>query len=157
MLRQPQQSGWLNEPRHRACPWQRTPESLAASRAPAVTRRSLPPRLCTVVSLAADARRRRQFVVRAPGEQPGLHVLVSDIVACFDLAVRFSNRSQHSFLIGNVRLDGIRDQKVRTASRGLRQPRQAPFNLRPQADAQGGTACVRHEHMVTRAEQGAQQ
>jgi hypothetical protein len=42
---------------------------------------------------------------------PGLH-----------LPVRFLKLGQHSFLIGYIRLDRIRDKKIRTAAGSLRQP-----------------------------------
>ena len=148
MLRQRQQSAWPNERLHRACPLPRTPESLAASPALPETRQSLPAQLLAVVSLSADAPRRRQFVLRAPGEQPSLHVLALDVVARLHLTVRLLNLGQHSFLIRNVRLDGIRDQEVGTAAGSLRQPGQASFDLRFQADTEGGAACVRHEHIL---------
>jgi hypothetical protein len=150
MLRQRQQSAWLNEQPRRACPLRRTPESRAAWSRQAGTRRSLEAQLLVVVSLAADALRRRQFVLRAPGEQPRLHVLRLDVVARLDLAVGLPHLSQHPFLIGNVRFDSIRNQEIRAAAGSLCQPGQTPFDLRFQADAEGSTARVRHEHIVTR-------
>ena len=149
MLRQLQQSAWPNDRLRRACPLRHAPESLAASPEPAETRRPLPAQLLAVMSLAADALRRRQFVVRAPGEQPRLHVFTRDVMPGLDLAVSLADLGQHSLLVGNVRLDGIRDQKVRAAPGSLRQAGQAPFDLRFQADAESCTTCVRHEHIVT--------
>src|SRR5208282_4881139 len=52
------------------------------------------------------------------------------------------------FLIGDVRFHGIRDQKIRTAPRGLRQLRQAFLGFRLQPDAKGCTPCVCHEHIL---------
>jgi len=150
MLRQRQLSAWLNERQPRACLWPRKRESLVASLEPAETRRSLSAQLLTVVSLAADAFRKRQFAVRAPGEQPGLHVVVPDIVACFEMALRLPNLGQHAFLISNVRLDRIRDEEICAAAGSFRQPHQTPFSLRSQADTEGDTSCVRHEHIIIR-------
>jgi len=150
MLRQRQQSASPSERLHRACPLPRTPESLAAAPEPTETRRSLPAQFLAVVSLSADALRRRQLVVRAPREQPGLHILTTDVVASSDLPVRLPNLRQHSFLVRIVRLDGIRDQEIGAAARRFGQAGQPPFYLRFQADAERSTTCVRHEYILTR-------
>ena len=65
-------------------------------------------------------------MLRAPGEQPGLHRLTLDIVARPNLTVCLPNFGQHPFLVGHVGLDGVGNQEIGTAAGGLRQPRQ-PF------------------------------
>ena len=51
---------------------------------------------------AANAFRKRQLVVRAPGKKPGLHVLMPDVVSELHLPVRLAQFSQHLFLVGSV-------------------------------------------------------
>ncbi len=48
-------------------------------------------------------------MVRAPGEKPSLHIVVLNVVAGGELAIRLADFREHSLLIGNVRLDGIGD------------------------------------------------
>lgn len=91
-------------------------------------------------------------MVRAPGEQPRLHVLGADIVACLDLTVGLTDLGQHSFLICHVAFDGVGDQEVGTAAGGLGEPSQAPFDLWFQTNTESGTTCVRHEHMLAHRE-----
>ena len=73
--------------------------------------------------LAARTSGRGQLVIGAPGQEPRLHVLVLDLVARFDLAIRLADFGQHPLLVGNIGLHGIGNQKVRASTRGLREPR----------------------------------
>jgi hypothetical protein len=81
-LRQLSQCGWRAWRQPPACPWRPKPESPAAALVPAETRRPTAHRII-VVGLAANAVRRRKLAVRAPGKQPGLHVLAPDVVPAF--------------------------------------------------------------------------
>jgi hypothetical protein len=48
---------------------------------------------------AANAFRQRQLVVRAPGKEPGFHVLMADVVSGLYLAVCMAQFRQHLFLV----------------------------------------------------------
>lgn len=136
--------------RHQACPWRHKLVSPAIASAPVETRRSLRAHDLVIVRPAAGTLGRRQFTVGPPGKQPGLHVLVPDVVTGLYLAVCLADFSQQSLLVGYVGFDRIGDEEVRTAPGNLGQFSQPFLGLRFQADAQGRTTCVRHEHIVSR-------
>jgi hypothetical protein len=52
--------------------------------------------------LAANASGRRQLVVCAPRKEPGLHVLMLDVMLGLDLPVCLTQLRQHLFLVGNI-------------------------------------------------------
>ena len=62
--------------------------------------------------LAANAFGKRQFMVRAPGKEPCLHVLMPDVVPGFYMAVRLAQFRQHLFLVGNVGFNGVGNKEV---------------------------------------------
>jgi len=121
----------------------------ATALAPKPTRQSLLAQRLVMVFFPANALWNRQLVLGPPRQQPRLHVLVLDVMSRFDLAIRLTDLGQHPFLIGDVGFHGVRDQKIRTASRGLRQPGQPFLGFRLQPDAQGRAPCVCHEHILT--------
>ncbi len=57
-------------------------------------------------------------MIRAPGQQPGFHVLVPDVVTGFHLPVGLLYFRPHALLVGNIGFDGIGDEEIR-ASAGL--------------------------------------
>ena len=61
---------------------------------------------------AADTFRQRQLMDRAPGEEPGLHVLMPDVMPGFYLAVCLAQLRQHLFLIGYVGLNRVGNKEV---------------------------------------------
>jgi hypothetical protein len=63
---------------------------------------------------AAHAFRRRQLMVRTPGEEPCFHILVLDIVAGAYLTVGLADFAQQPFLVDNIRLHGVRNKEIRT-------------------------------------------
>jgi hypothetical protein len=93
-------------------------------------------------------------MVAAPGKEPCLHVFVFDVVPGLDLSRRLARFRQQSFLIGNVRFDGVGDEKIGASTGGLCQLRKALFCFRFKAHAEGGASCVRHEHILTHREWG---
>jgi len=149
-LRRLRRCAWPAVMPPRVCLRPRTHESPASEPAQEATRQSLPAQGFGVMGFPADAFRRRHFVLRAPGEQPGFHVFIPDIVARLYLTVGLTNLRQHALLIGHVRLDGVRNQEIRAAAGTLGQPSQAFLDLGFQADAEGAATCVRHEHIITR-------
>ena len=84
-----------------------------------------------------------------PGKQPRFHVFLFDEMAGGDLALSLANIREHSFLIGDVRLDGIGDQEIRASARGLGELREAFLDFGFEADTERATACVRHEHSLS--------
>src|SRR5712692_7612611 len=80
------------------------------------TRTGFPSRCLGIVIFAANAFRRWEFVVRAPGEQPSFHVLVLDVVPRLYLTICLTNLCKHSFLVSDVRLDCIGNKEVRTST-----------------------------------------
>lgn len=138
-------------PPHPVCPLPHKHESPATAFEPAETRQSLTAQFLVVVAPAADALRRRQLSVSSPRKQPGLHVLMRDVVARLDLAIRLADFRQHSFLVRNVRFHRIGDKEIRTAPGNLRQPGEALLGVGFQSYAQGRASCVRHEHTLPRS------
>ena len=63
---------------------------------------------------------RRQFVLGAPRQEPGLHVLMLDVMASLHLAIGPADFRQHSLLVANVRLDRIGNEEVGASTRSLR-------------------------------------
>jgi hypothetical protein len=53
-------------------------------------------------------------MVGAPGEEPGLHVFVFDVMSRLDLTGTLPSLCQQSFLVGNIRFDGIGDEEIGT-------------------------------------------
>ena len=149
MFRPLRQCAWPVGRRPLACPSLRRRESRVAARAPAETRQFLPAKFLAV-GIAADAFRRRQFMVGAPGEQPGLHVLAANVVTRFYLTVRLPDFGQHSLLVSHVGLDGVGNQKVRAAAGSFGQLGQTLLRVRFQANTKGSAPCVPHEHIVAR-------
>jgi hypothetical protein len=86
---------------------------------------------------AAYAFGQRQLMIRAPGKEPCLHVLMPDVVPGLHLAVRVAELRQHLFLVGNVRLYRIGNEEVRAAAGSLCQLGQPLLCCRFQPDAQG--------------------
>lgn len=84
--------------------------------------------------LAANTFGKRQLVVRTPGKEPGFHVLMPDVMPGLHLPVCLAQFRQHLFLVGNVGLNGIGDEKIRAAAGGLCQPGQPLFGGRFQPD-----------------------
>jgi len=58
-------------------------------------------------------------MVGAPGEEPGLHIFMFDVVSRLHLAAGLANLRQQSFLVGDVRFDGIRNEKIGTSTGSL--------------------------------------
>jgi hypothetical protein len=81
------------------------------------------------VVFAANAFRRLEFVVCAPGEQPSFHIVVLDVVPGFYLAISMAKLRKHSFLVGDIRLDRIGDEEVGTPTGCFRQLRQSSFDF----------------------------
>ena len=124
--------------------------SPASARAPAETIQSLPAQPLVIMLTSASAFRWRQFTVRPPRKQPRLHVLMRNVMSRFNLPVRLADFPQHSFLVRHVRLNRIRNKKVRTPPGNLGQLSQPLLNLRLQPNAKRRTPCVRHEHIIPR-------
>src|ERR1700704_6154272 len=93
----------------------------ATAPVPAETRQFLPSLRVVTMLRTANAFGKRQLMVRTPGEEPCLHVLMPDVMPGFYLAVGLADFRQHLFLVGNVGLDCICDQEVRAPPGGLRQ------------------------------------
>jgi len=87
--------------------------------------------------LATNAFGKWQLMVRAPGKEPGLHVLMPDVMPGLHLPVCLAQLSQHLFLVGNVGLDCVGNEEVRASARSLGQPGQPFFGGRFQPDAEG--------------------
>jgi hypothetical protein len=149
--RPPRRSSWPTAPRHRAYHWRHMLESLAGGSAPCETRQSLLPQRLVIMFFAAGASRGRQLPVRAPGEEPRLHIFMLDVVARLHLTIGLTNLRQHPFLVSDIGLDRVGDEKVRASPGHLGQPGQPLFGIRLQADAEGRASCVRHEHILARA------
>src|ERR1035437_8595454 len=144
------QSAWRAVPPPPVCPAPRKREFPAGGSVPMQTRQSLVAQRLVIMFFAAGALWNRQLAIGSPGQQPGLHVLVLDVVSRLDLAIRLTNLGQHSLLIGDVNFHSVRNQKIRAAPGGLRQPRQALLGVRFEPDAKGCTPCVCHEHTLAR-------
>jgi hypothetical protein len=71
-------------------------------------------------------------------------------MARLDLAVGLPDFGQNPFLVGDVRFYGVRDQEVGAPARFPGQSAKAFFRFWLETDAEGGTACVRHAHILTR-------
>lgn len=107
-----------------------------------------------IMMLATDTIRRRQFVFGTPGEQPGLHVFVANIMAGLELAVSEAEVSAEALLVGDVRLDGIGDEEVGAAAGLASQFGEPLLGCGFQAHAEGGAFCVCHEHIMAWKERG---
>jgi hypothetical protein len=81
------------------------------------------------VVFAANAFRRREFAVRAPGEQPSFHIVVLDVVPGFYLAISMLKLRKHSFLVGDIGLDRIGNEEVGAPAGCFRQLRQSSFDF----------------------------
>src|ERR1700730_15578767 len=82
-LRRRRRSGWPIALPQPACPSRRKREFPEAVHVLRETRQfplALPAQCLVIMILAANAFRRRQFMIRAPRQQPGFHVLVPDVV-----------------------------------------------------------------------------
>jgi hypothetical protein len=53
-------------------------------------------------------------MVGTPGEEPGFHILVLDIVAGAYLTVGLADFSPQPFLVDNIRLHGVGNKEIRT-------------------------------------------
>lgn len=69
-------------------------------------------------------------MIRAPGQQPGFHVLVPNVVTGLHLPVGLLNLRSHAFLVGNIRFDGIGNEKIRASAGLLGQFRESLFDGR---------------------------
>jgi hypothetical protein len=90
-------------------------------------------------------------MIRSPGQQPSSHVFMPDVVAGFDAAILLAHFPRNPFLVGNVRLDCVRNEEIRAPAAAFRKLRKAPLCLRPEPDAERRASCVRHEHILARA------
>src|ERR1700740_3417765 len=95
----------------------------------------MPNGIVAIMRLAADAFRRRQLVLRTPGEKPRLHVLVLDEVAGLHLAIGLADFRNNSFLVGDRGLHRIGDDSARlwdycTTSGGYLMPEDFAATLR---------------------------
>ena len=63
---------------------------------------------------AAHAFRRRQLMVGTPGQEPGFHILVLDIVAGAYLTIGLADFGPQPFLVDNIRLHGVGNKEIRT-------------------------------------------
>jgi hypothetical protein len=93
-------------------------------------------------------------MTRAPGQQPGFHVLVPDVVTGLHLPVGLLNLRSHALLVGNVGFDGIGDQEIRASAGLLGQLRETPFDSRFEPDTERGTGSVRHKHLLAHSPGG---
>ena len=87
-------------------------------------------------------------MIRTPGQQPGFHVLVPDVVTGLYLLVGLLNLRPHALLVGNVGFDSIGDEEIRAAARFLGQLREALLDGRLEPDTERGTGSVRHKHLL---------
>jgi hypothetical protein len=85
------------------------------------TRQSLTARHFIAVLCAAGAFWQRQFTISAPGKQPRLHVFVLNVVPCCHFAIRLAKLRQHSFLVRHAGFDRVRNEKIGTPPRSLRE------------------------------------
>jgi hypothetical protein len=126
-----------------ACRRRRRRESLSLARA------SADPRLLLTapyrVTLTQSTFGRRQFKIGAPGSS---RAFASSCRMWPDLTWRSACRFQpESVLVGDVRFYGVRDQEVALQPDSLAsRPRR--FSFLAETDAEGGTACVRHAHIL---------
>lgn len=70
-----------------------------------------------VVVPATGALGKREFAIRSPGQQPSLHIFVADVVTGFDLTISLPHLSEQPLLVGDVGVNGVGDEKIRTAAR----------------------------------------
>jgi hypothetical protein len=70
-----------------------------------------------IMILATSTFRRWQFVISSPGKQPGFHVFVFHVVARFYLAIRLTNLRPDAFLVINIGLYCIGDEKISAPAR----------------------------------------
>ena len=85
--------------------------------------------------LAAHASWRGELVADSPGEEPGLYIFVTQIVAGLVLAVGLPEVRQNPFLIGHIRFHRIGYQEIRAPSRGSGNLRQTMLNVGLQPNA----------------------
>ena len=108
------------------------------------------PRRLVGVRFTADTFRRRQLTIRAPGKQPGFHVLVPDVVTGLHLAVGLAHFREHALLVCDVGFDGIGNQDIRAPARDFGQFCEPALGGGLEAYAKSRASCVRHEHRITR-------
>jgi len=87
-------------------------------------------------------------MIRAPAQQPSLHVFVPDVVTGLHLPVGLLNLGPHALLVGNVGFDGIGDEEIRASASLLGQFRETPFDGRLEPDTECCTGGVRHKHLL---------
>jgi len=109
---------------------------------------ALPAQRLVIMILAANAFRRRQFMIRTPGQQPSFHILVPNVVTGLHLPVGLLNLRPHALLVGNVGFDGIGDEEIRTSAGLLRQLRKTLSDGRLEPDTERCTGSVRHKHFL---------
>jgi hypothetical protein len=89
-----------------------------------------------VVVPATGAPGKRELAIRSPGQQPSLHIFVADVVTGFDLTIGLPHLSEQPLLVGDVGVNGVGNEKIRTAAGSLRQTSE-PFlgpQLQPYAE-----------------------
>jgi len=87
-------------------------------------------------------------VVGTPRQKPRLYILLSDVVT-LHLTIRLADFGQHSFLVCDVELHCVRNEKVRAWAGSSRELCEAPLNLRFKPDAEGCTSGVCHKPLAT--------
>jgi hypothetical protein len=103
-----------------------------------------------VVVFAANAFGRREFAFRSPGKQPSLPVFVGNATTSLELTIGDAEIDENALLVGNIGLDGVRNEEIGAAARVLGKLGKALLGRRLQANAEGSCACVCNEHIVTR-------
>ena len=89
-----------------------------------------------VVVPATGALGKREFAIRSPGQQPSLHIFVADVVTGFDLTIGLPHFCEQPLLVGDVGVNGVGNEKIRTAAGSLGQTSE-PFlgpRLQPYAE-----------------------
>jgi len=87
-------------------------------------------------------------MIRTPGQQPGFHGLVRNVVARFHLPVGLLNFRPQALLIGNIGFDSIGDQEIRASTGLANQLRETLFGGWLEPDTEGCTRSVRHKHFL---------
>lgn len=100
------------------------------------------------VRFAANAFGWRQFVSGTPGKQPRLHVLVANVVAGLCLPISKTKVRAEPFLVGEIGFDSISNEKVGASTGIFGQPGEAFLSVSFQADTEGASFCVCHEHSM---------
>lgn len=87
-------------------------------------------------------------MIRAPGQQPSLHVLVPDVVTGLYLPAGLLNLRPHALLVGNVGFHGIGDEEIGASPGLVDQLREALFDGWLEPNTERRTGSVRHKHKL---------